>query len=137
MNWWSPDPDVFEYRETSEQVYRGNQSFWIKYDKTDTYQYIGADPIEPECDFRGAQALQVWVYGKVTILLKLEDKNLQAVEVGEQNATDPAGWTLLRFDLAGVGDQIDLSRVKMLFFPGPGNASESGVIFFDDIALSY
>jgi hypothetical protein len=138
MNWWTPDSDVFEYGETNELAYGGDWSLRIKYDKTDAQQYIGADPVTPELsDFRGAQALQVWVYGKVTILLKLEnaDAPITEVNIGEQSATDPNDWTLLTYDLIGIDEQMDLSNVKMLFFLAPRDPSESGVIYFDDISL--
>jgi len=137
MNWFTPDSRVFSYNEASEQVYNGNQSFRIEYAKTDTYQFIGADPIQSKVgNFQGAQALQVAVHGQVTILLKLENENQPGVgiEVGRQNATNPNGWSLIRFNLAGLDDEF-LSNVKMLFFPDPGDVSTSGVFYLDDIAL--
>lgn len=137
MNWWSPDPQVFGYYETSERAHGGNRGFRITYQKSSAFQYLGADPLSPElADFRGAQTLEVWVYGQVTLLLKLEDRTFQQAEVGLLQAPDPQGWNRLQFQLTGVAGQIDLSRVKVLFFPAPGNANGSGTFYLDDIVLN-
>lgn len=136
VNWWCPDPQAFNYGETSQKARSGTRSFRIEYTKSSPYQFIGADPISPDlADFRGAQSLQMWVYGQVSLLLKLEDPTYQVVDVGVLNASDPQGWSLLQFDLSGLTQQIDLSRVKLLFFPYPGDSTANGSFFLDDLIL--
>jgi hypothetical protein len=137
MKWWSPDPHVFSYILTSEQAHGGIQSLRIEYRKSDTYQFIGAEPPSNPRDFSQTQILQVWVYGQVNLLLKLEDQDGQQADVATQNATDSSGWKLLRFNYTGVANRVNLNRIKNLFFfPAPGDRSASGVVYFDDIALS-
>lgn len=136
VNWWSPDAHAFKYGETNQKAKSGTRSFRIEYTKSGPYQFIGADPISPDlADFRGAQSLQVWVYGKVSLLLKLEDPNYQVVDVGVLNAPDPQGWSLMQFDLNSLAQQIDLSQVKLLFFPYPGDSSANGSFYLDDLVL--
>jgi hypothetical protein len=137
MTWWSPDPHVFSYILTSDQAHGGIQSLRIEYRKSDTYQFIGAEPPSNLRDFSQTQILQVWVYGQVNLLLKLEDEDGQQADVATQNATDASGWNLLRFNYTGVASRVSLTRIKNLFFfPAPGDLSASGVVYFDDIALS-
>lgn len=136
MRWFSPDSEVFQYNEANEQAHDGNRSFRIRYEKTDTYQFIGADPAKPELgDFTGAQALEVWVYGDVTILFKVEGKSGTGQDIGELSAVESEGWTSLRFELEGIEDLLDASDVKMLFFPAPGDPEAGGTFYVDDIAL--
>ena len=136
MKWWTPDSRVFEYHETSERAHSGTQSLRVKYSKTDTYQFIGAELPAGSCDFTKGRALQMWVYGKVTFLLKLEDQNLKQVDVNEQRVTDATGWTLLTFKYTAAESAIDLSRIRsILLFPAPGDTSASGNVFLDDIAV--
>jgi hypothetical protein len=138
FNWWSPDPQTFLYGETDQRAQSGKRSFKVDFHKSSPYQFIGADPISSElADFRGAQFLEVWVYGQVSLLLKIEDQNFKQVEVGVLDAADPQGWNLLRFELNGIADQIDLSRVKLFFFPAPGDASASGTFFLDNLVLRW
>lgn len=136
VNWWTPDPQAFKYGETSQRAKNGTRSFKIEYTKSGPYQFIGADPISSDpADFRGAESLQVWVYGQVSLLLKLEDSNYQQVEVGILNASDPQNWSLLQFDLSGLAQHIDLSQVKLLLFPEPGDSTANGIFFLDDLIL--
>ena len=136
VNWWTPDPQAFQYSKTSQRAQSGTHSFKVDYSKSSTYQFIGADPISPQlADFRGVQSLDMWVYGQVSLLLKLEGRDYQQVEAGVLNASDPQGWSLLQFDLSGLADQIDLSRVKLLFFPAPGDATASGTFYLDDLMV--
>jgi len=134
--WWSPDPDVFEYRESSEQALGGNQSLKVIYDKTAEFQFIGVELPNSLCKFQDAQKLHVWVYGEVTLLLKLEDYDLKQADVSEQSSTTPGEWMLLTFNYAGVADKVDLQNIKGFFlFPAPGNKSATGIFFIDDISL--
>ncbi len=136
ITWWSPDPEVFNYGETSEQAHNGNQSFKVKYHKNDTYQFIGAELPSNLCDFTKAQTLQVWGYGQVTLLLKLEDEKQNQVDISEQRSTAVNDWTLLTFNYKNAGNSINLSQVKGIFlFPAPGDTSAGGEFFLDDIAL--
>ena len=117
-------------------AHNGSQSFKVKYAKTATFQFIGAELPAGFCDFSKAQKLQVWVYGKVTLLLKLEDKNLKSTDVSEQQATNPSGWTLLIFSYKSAGNTINLDEIRsMLLFPAPGISPVSGEFYLDDIAL--
>lgn len=137
MNWWSPDPAVFfDFRETSELAHSGTQSFKVKYSKSDTYQFMGAELPADSCDFARGRTLQMWVHGKVTLLLKLEDQSLRQFDISEQRVTEATGWTPLIFDYTAAGSALDLSRIKsILLFPAPGDPSASGEIFLDDIAV--
>lgn len=89
-------------------------------------------------NFQWARSVEVWVYGQASLLLKLEDEKGHQANIDTQNATDPAGWTLLRFNYTGAADSIDLGSVKgLFFFPAPGDAAVSTVvIYFDNLALS-
>ena len=136
VNWFSPDPQVFSYAESSLRAHEGRTSFRVVYHKTNTYQFIGAADVG--CCFpRGMdQQLRVWVYGEVTLLVKLEDEQGRQAEIGIGEATDPAGWTLLTFDYSSVASDINLGRLKaILFFPAPGDSTASGEFFLDDIGL--
>lgn len=134
-DWWSPDPHVFSYSETTQYVHSGTQSFIVTYDKTNTYQFIGVELPSDRRDFTQFNTLEVWVYGKIEILAKLEDESLEQAEIGIQTANNSDGWNLLQFDFADAG--IDLANIKSIFFfPAPGDESEAGTIFLDDIMLT-
>lgn len=134
--WWSPDPSVFSYQETSQRAIDGNQSFRVNYTKSDTYQYLAFEPGKDFCSFQNGNNLHVWVYGKVTLLLKLEDNSGKGVDVSEQANSVPDNWALLVFNYAGAADQIDLDNIKnIMLFPMPGNASATGTFYLDDISL--
>jgi hypothetical protein len=134
MSWWSLEPAVFSYAETSEQAHGGARSLRVEYSKSDTYQFLGAEVPSGLCDFSKAQSLRVWVYGDVSLLLKLEDKNGTQADVSKQKAADPYGWSRLTFDYSGV--QLNLHNIKnIFFFPAPGDASASGIFYLDDIGL--
>lgn len=136
VTWFSPDPNVFSYGESDLHAHSGALSFRVVYNKTDTYQFMGAADVSC-CFLRGLnQELRVWVYGDVTLLVKLEDERLRQAEIGIGHATDPNGWTLLTFDYSNAASQINLGRLKtILFFPAPGDHSASGEFFMDDIEL--
>lgn len=135
--WWSPDPHVFSYVISSEQAYSGSQSLRIEYHKTDTYQFIAAELPSSQRNIGWAQSIEVWVYGEVSILLTLEDENLSQADVTTMRASNPAGWTLLHFNINDVRNQVDLNHIKTIFFfPEPGNPSANGVIYFDNLAVS-
>ena len=136
MTWWSPDSDVFSYLPTSERSILGNQSFRIDYNKTDTFQFVAFE-VEPDFrNFSWAQTLRVWIYGNVTILLKLEDDSLSQADVAILRATNSNGWTQLSFNIQSVASRIDLSHVRTaFFFIDPGNTTANGTVYFDSIAL--
>ncbi|MBN1136520.1 MAG: AAA-like domain-containing protein [Anaerolineae bacterium] len=136
LNWFSPDPGVFGYGEVDWLVHGGSRSFRIIYNKSAAYQFIGAEPIQPALtDLRGARAVTVWVYGRVTLLLKLEENKRGGVsqDVGTLEATERTGWSLLSFDLASA-QSLDLSSVKLLLCPAPGDGGASGEFYLDDLA---
>lgn len=135
--WWSPDPPVFSYFRTGEQAHTGDRSLRIDYRKSSAYQFIGAE-LSPELrNLTYAQSLWVWVYGQVTLLLKLEDEQLRQAEVATLTTASPTTWTLLRFNYAHTAASIDLAHVKNLFFfPAPGNPTATGIIYLDDLSLS-
>lgn len=136
MDWWSPDSHVFSWGATDERAYLGNQSLKIRYTKTDTYQFVAFEVSSDLRDFSWAQVLRVWVYGNVTVLLKLEDETLSQADVAILDATNSTGWTLLSFNLQTVSNKIDLNRIRtVFFFIEPGNVSASGEIYFDSVAL--
>jgi RNA polymerase sigma-70 factor (ECF subfamily) len=135
--WWSPDPDVFEYLSTNEQAHEGNRSFKIRYEKTDTFQFVGAELAPEMRDFSKYSSVEVWVYGQVNLLLKIEDVEGKQVDVSEQVANNPNGWTPLRFDYSHVSEEVDLRNIAQLFFfPSPGDPRAGRTIFLDDIILS-
>ena len=39
--------------------------------KSDAYQFIAFEPDRDSCNFQNGKYLHVWVYGEVTLLLKL------------------------------------------------------------------
>ncbi len=134
--WFSPDAGVFSYRETSEQAHSGNRSFKVNYNKTGDFQFLGAELSPGSCDFTIGRTVHIWVYGEVTLLLKLEDLDSNQVDISDQRASSPSGWTLLIYNYSGAENVIDLGRIKtMLLFPAPGSASESGEFFIDDVAV--
>jgi hypothetical protein len=136
MNWWSPDPQVFSYAPSGEQVVQGSQSFHVQYQKTDTFQFIAFEVVPDLSNFNWARTLSVWVYGDVTILLKLEDQSLNQADVAILEANNPSGWTQLTFPIQSVANLVDLSQVKtVFFFIEPGNTTASGVTYLDSVAL--
>lgn len=136
MNWWTPDSDVFAYFTSSNQTRQGSQSLQINYTKDDTYQFMGAEVPVGQRDFSWARTVNIYVYGQVPILLKLEDESLVQRDVVTMQATNPSGWTLLSFDITGLRSYLDLRHIKSLFFfPAPGDSSASGTIFFDTISI--
>lgn len=136
MNWWTPDSDVFAYFTSSNQTRQGSQSLQINYTKDDTYQFMGAEVPVGQRDFSWARTVNIYVYGQVPILLKLEDESLVQRDVVTKQATNPSGWTLLSFDITGLRSYLDLRHIKSLFFfPAPGDSSASGTIFFDTISI--
>jgi hypothetical protein len=136
MIWWSPDPDVFDYPLSAEQAHGGNWSLKISYNKSGEFQFLGAEPPEELRDFSRLNTLEVWVFGRVELLLKLHDVQGQEAEIDRQSAANADEWQVLRFNIGNARTRIDLTRIdNLFFFPAPGAASASGIIYFDDIAL--
>ena len=137
LTWWSPDPSVFNYFRTNYLAHGGSWSLRVEYRKTNIYQFLGAEPRPELRNFSWAQTLEVWVYGQVTLFLKLEDQQLRQADVATLTTTSPTMWTLLRFNYAHTATSIDLAHIKNLFFfPAPGNPTATGVIYLDDISVS-
>jgi hypothetical protein len=141
--WWHSEvPPVMEFQETNEKAHDSNQSLKVTYTKTNTYQFLGADYTETDkANFRGASALQVWVYGNVNLLLKIEGSKGSS-DASIQTADNATGWTLLTYSLVGMDERVGLDSVKLLFFPAPGvspvdeNMPDSPIVFYlDDIVL--
>jgi hypothetical protein len=134
-NWWSPNPTVFKYGVKSEPVFAGEGSFGVEYTKSDTYQFIAFE-ISTDCDFSKATKLQVWVYGDVKLLLKLEDGNMEEHDISTKSADKPDGWTQLVYNYQNMGEQLDLSNITQAkFFVAPDDTSASGEFYFDEIVL--
>jgi len=134
--WWSPDSNVFSYQETNKQAINSNLSLIITYIKSDTFQFIAFEPERGLCSFNNGNNFHVWVYGEVTLLLKLEDSNGNEFDIGERSASISDDWTLLEFNYADAVGTIDLGDVKNIkLFPMPGNASASGVFYLDDLSI--
>ena len=109
----------------------------VQYEKSDTYQFIGAEIPTGLCDLVSMPRLRVWVAGSVKLLLKAEDRDGRQMDVGQATSADPTAFSLLEFDLRSVANQLDLTRIKNLFFfPAPGDASASGIFFIDDVGVS-
>jgi hypothetical protein len=80
--------------------------------------------------------LNIYVFGQVSLLLKLEDSTLAAVDVNTLQATNSAGWSQLSFNITQAGNYIDLNQINNLFFfPAPGDSTASGTIYFDGLLL--
>ena len=135
--WWSPDETVFTYAMTQTIVYSEDSSFYISYQKSDTFQFLAWEVPDERQDFSDASVVEIWVYGQVNLLLKLEDAAGNQAEIGEQFATNKEGWSRLRFNYADLGDQIDLTQVHQLFFfPSPGDPGAARAFYLDEISLS-
>jgi hypothetical protein len=143
MQWWSPSPEVFEYEEVDDIVCSGNRSLRVKYNKNNTYQFIGAEPPPIVNDFSVYDALEMWVYApdEVVIFVKLEDYIEEdgakhEVELG-MRTVQPDQCTKLRFEFdQRVREGVDLSRIHNIFiFPDPIRLLASGTIYLDDISL--
>jgi hypothetical protein len=101
------------------------------------FPYFNAEMSPGWQDFSRAEALQVWVHGKVTLLLKLKGEKGEELKVGTQSATSPNDWSLLCFDYTHLSDQFNLSEVKsLLFFPLPKDSATVGPFYLDDFELS-
>lgn len=136
MNWWSPDSKVFQYAETNSRADGGAYSLQVDYAKTDTYQFIAAEIPSHRRNFQATNELQVSVYGEVTLLVKLEDEDLQQAEVCTVSGTNAAGWSRLSCDYTGVESRIDLGHVKNIFlFPAPGDNAAKGTFYLDRLLV--
>jgi hypothetical protein len=136
VDWFTLDEGVYSYSEVVEPTYSGNKAFSIEYNKSDTYQFIGAALPPIMRDFSEVALVQLQVYGEVCILLKLEDENFFGIDIDEKQCSEQTdAWTSLQFTMEDVG-ALDLTRVRtLLFFIEPGEDSASGTIILDDIVL--
>lgn len=119
----------------SEKVrYAGNYSMGVSYNKEhDPWAHIVA-----ETDFRnftGYKYLSLWVYGKVTILVKLWNSEMQQEDVETKSSADAGKWTQMLFDLSKC-TKIDKNMVREVrFFIEPGKDNSSGTFYIDSIEL--
>jgi hypothetical protein len=136
LNWWTPSYHAFEYRESDYRVHNGVRSLQIDYAKTEAYQFIAAEIPTGLRDFRGARKLQLWVYGRTTLLIKFQDESLREAEICKKSTTNPGGWNLLSCDYTEARARIDIGHIKnILFFPAPGDSAAQGTFYFDDLIL--
>jgi hypothetical protein len=72
--WYTPHPSVIQWRETRTKMHSGKESleFNLTPSPSVDFPYINAEVSPGWQDFNRAEALQVWVHGEVTLLLKLK-----------------------------------------------------------------
>lgn len=134
LNWWTPDPDAFKY---SDRRWFLCQPMKIKFNKSDTYQFIGAEVPVGARDFSWAEVFEVWVYGDIDLLLVLEDEQYNKADIATLSASSSQGWSLLRYNYSSARNKVDLAHIRnLLLFPYPGNPAASGKIYIDNLALS-
>ncbi|MDP3786785.1 MAG: discoidin domain-containing protein [Candidatus Omnitrophota bacterium] len=129
---------VYQYIVSSNPAVK-NYSMKITYTKTALYQYlVGNIDNSNYSDFTRHSRITFSTYGQVPILVELEDNLGRRKQVGTQTPGTPnsKGWSGVGLDydsLRGLSD-FDLTNVKkILFCIAPGNATASGVIYFDMI----
>lgn len=138
--WWTTieDEDVFTFSvlpgTEAMPARSGPHMAQVDYEKTDTYQFLGAElPVESR-DLSWAEVIDVWVKGDVTLLMKVEEdvtKDEDELETLVSISADE--WSLLRYDITDL-TTVDPSKIKSLkFFPAPGDASASGTFYIDSI----
>jgi len=133
---FSPDPQVFNWQLTNAHFHSGKKSLCVNYVKSNTYQYVGGELPTNLRNLTRSTKFDVWVFGQVDLLFKLEDETGRQADVETLSATNPNGWTRLRFDYSNAAGSVDLSRIKVIFFfPAPGDPTAKGQFCLDDLGL--
>jgi hypothetical protein len=134
--WWTLESNIFTHIVTTTRSRFGEQALEVTFSKNKTYQFIGAEVPVEQRDFTSVNTLEVYVYGNVSLLLKLEDEELVSSDVSIQESTNTSDWSLFSYDIRPLRNKINLEQVKnLMFFPAPGNARASGVFYFDDLSI--
>ena len=136
-DWHPPDPEVYWFWNLSDLSlpHPGQGVLAVTYYRPEPDQFIAFD-LTVDCDFSAFGRLQMWVYGEATLQLAFEDRRSGAFEPEPATALDPGGWTLLAFDYANAGDEIDLGAIETVkIFIVPDETAAQGKILLDEIIL--
>ena len=136
-DWLPPDPEVYWYWDLSELSlpHPGQGALAVTYYRPQPDQFIGFE-LTVDCDFTEFGKLQMLVYRELTVQIGLEDQAGQEVMLDQERAVNPLGWTLLTFDYAEAGDQIDLDAVETVkIFLAPDDPDAAGRTMLDEIWL--
>jgi hypothetical protein len=136
-DWLPPDPQVYWFWDVYELSlpHQGQGALAVSYYRPEPGQFIAFE-VTVDCDFSAFSRLQMWVFRQATLQMALEDRASEEIALEPATALDPQGWTLLEFDYAGAGEQIDLGAVKTVkIFIIPEDPSPQGRIVLDDIIL--
>lgn len=78
----------------------------------------------------------MWVLHEGTLQIVFEGEDSREIELGPVDALYPQGWTLLEFDYASAGEDIDLGAIRTLkIFISPNDPTAQGKIVLDEIIL--
>ncbi len=136
LGWWRLD-EVYDYTLSESVAFKGRYSMRVKYEKTKSYQIFGGyiDNTSPKKDFSKYDKFSMMVYGKVKILLKLEDRFDNQSNVGIKTSLKKDEWNRLDFDLTHLTG-IDKTNIKnIFFFFEPGQVDVDGIVYIDNISV--
>jgi hypothetical protein len=85
-------------------------------------------------DFSAYRKLSFWLYGNVSLLIKLRDATYQEQDIATVYGSG-LGWRLVEVDFSDVTiDKEDIDNI--LFFAAPGDGAASGTFYIDDLKLT-
>lgn len=90
--------------------------------------------LNPNRDISSYRKLSFWLYGNVSLLVKMTDKSYAGQDIGTVQGVANA-WKRVEVDFSDtVINKRQLDNI--LFFAAPGDASASGTFYMDDLKLT-
>lgn len=137
LGWWDGDGTlVYQRNLVSSPRHEGASCMRVDFNKSGRPWSYFAGYIamaNPEHDFRAYRKLSFWVYGNVSLLVKLRDRGYHESDVATVSGV--AGqWSLIEVDFSDLAiDKSDIDNI--IFFAAPGSGTASGAFYIDDLKL--
>ena len=138
VGWWDVDgTTVYRHSLVNSPTHEGAACMKTEFTKAGrAWSSFGANMsgFNPNINISKYRKLSFWLYGNVSILVKMVDKAYVGQDLGTVQGVANA-WKRVELDFSDTvinKNQLD----NILFFAAPGNASATGTFYIDDLKLT-
>lgn len=138
VGWWDVDGTVvYRHSLVNSPNHEGAACMKTEFTKAGrAWSSFGANlsGLNPNANISKYRKLSFWLYGDVSILVKMVDKAYVGQDIGTVQGVANA-WKRVEVDFSDTvinKNQLD----NILFFAAPGNASATGTFYIDDLKLT-
>jgi hypothetical protein len=138
LGWWDVDGTVvYRHSLVTSPCHEGGSCMKTEFTKAGrAWSSFGGNVsgLNPNLNISAYRKLSFWLYGNVSILVKMVDKAYVGQDLGTVQGVANA-WKRVEVDFSDAvinKNQLD----NILFFAAPGNASATGTFYIDDLKLT-